>query len=173
MKRLIAFTLAFSAVIFIGLSACTKKTTAYPKQARGVLAAFLQADSQAVALSEKTWPTLAAYTTWTAMPPWDALVIIDGYDVGETREGSTRAQVDVTYHTRGRLGKTYVADARRENVVFHLNKIDDQWKVDLPQLPPHVSWETMQKRLAQGSVENPQVKASNDALIAQIAGDGK
>ena len=94
--------------------------------------------------------------------------MIDRYEITKTIEGHTRAQVRVTYYPLGQLSDKFTVDTKPENVVFYLNKVHDQWKVDSPPLLPHVSFEVMQKRLNANSAANPKEKKANDALIAQI-----
>lgn len=139
----------------------------YPSTVKGVLEQFLAADADAAGLSPQTWPEIARYTTWPSSPAWDSFVVIDHYTLGKTLEGSTRAQATVIYQTLGRLGEKFTSDPKPETVVFHLNKVNGQWKVDNP-LPPHVSFAVMRKRLESANAANPKVKASNDEVLNQI-----
>ena len=158
--------------VFIGLCACSKSKSSseYPKDPKGVLSAFLEADSQAAALSPQTWPDLARYTTWHDAPKWDKFTIVDRIEIGDIRTGSTRAQITVTYHDLGVMSaSSFASHPAPEDVVFYINQVNGQWKVDLPQIMPHVSWPVFQKRLNDASATDPKMKAANDALINQIA----
>jgi|GEM_PF-1832948 len=147
---------------------CSKSTSGYPDQPKEVLNAFLQADAQAAGLSTSTWPEVALYTTWKKAPSWDKFVVISGYEVGDVRTASTRAQIPVTYHKLGSMSATFVPGPGVEQVTFYLNKVDGQWKVDLPELAPHVTADVIRRRLNAASTTDPKTKAANDALISQI-----
>ncbi len=171
MNRLPTLVLATCVSFNIFLTGCqhSSSNASYPKSPKDVLSAFLKADSEAAGLSAESWPDLMRYTTWTKPPAWDKFVIIDHFDVGNVQTGSTRAQATVTYRTVGQMGSTFNPAPGPEEVIFHLNKVGDAWKVDSPQALPHVSWTVMQKRLADASEKDPNVKAVNDALMAQIS----
>ncbi len=140
----------------------------YPSTPQALMERYLQLDAEAAGLSAATWPELGQYTTFPQAPKWDTFVIIDHYEIGKILEGHTRAQVRVTYTPIGQLSDKFTADPKPEMVVFYLNKVQDQWKVDSPPLMPHVSFEVMKKRLNQASAANPKGKKANDALLAQI-----
>ncbi len=158
-----------TAVSLASVRCVVQAEEAYPKAPKAVLERFLQLDSSAAGLSPSTYTELVRYTTWGQAPAWDGFVVIDRYEVGKISVGTTRALAMVTYHVLGKLASAFTADTKTEVVSFHINKIDNAWKVDSPQIPPHVSWDVMKKRLEAASVSDPKVKATNDSLIAQIA----
>ncbi len=128
----------------------------YPSTPKAVMERYLQLDADAAGLSVATWPELGQFTTFAQAPKWETFVVIDRYELGKILEGHTRAQVKVTYFPIGTLSDKFVANSAPELVVFFLNKVHNQWKVDSPPLMPHVAFEVMKKRL------------KNDALAAQI-----
>ena len=140
----------------------------YPSTPRALVEKYLQLDAEAAGLSPETWPELGQYTTFPQSPKWETFVVIDRYEITKVLEGHTRAQVRVTYQALGQLSDKFVKDSKAENVVFYLNKVQDEWKVDSPPLMPHVSFEVMKKRLGTNSAANPKEKTTNDALIRQI-----
>jgi len=143
-------------------------TGGYPSTPKALVEIYARLDSEAAGLSEATWPELGQYTTFPKAPKWETFVVIDRYEIGRVMEGHTRAQVRVTYYPLGKLSDKFATDTRPENVVFYLNKVADQWKVDSPPLVPHVSFEVMKRRLSASSAAGPKEKAAHDALIRQI-----
>lgn len=136
--------------------------------AKAALEKFLVLDSQAAGLSAETWPELGALTTWVTAPGWDTFTIIRRYEISKVMEGKKRAQVTVTYYPLGRMSDGFAPETKNEVVVYHLNKVGNEWKVDGPQLNPHVSYEVMKARLEARSAQDPKAKAGNDALLQQI-----
>jgi hypothetical protein len=143
-------------------------TGGYPSTPKAVIEKYLQLDAEAAGLSESTWAEMGPYVAWLHPPPWDTFVVIDRYEITKVIQGSTRAQAWVTYHPIGRLSDTFAADTQLEKVVFYLNKVKGQWKVDSPVLTPHVSVEVMTRRLEAKSASDPKVKKANDDLLNQI-----
>jgi len=165
MKKL--FWMWITAGVVAGITLWPLRASAesgYPSTPRAVLEKFLQLDADAAGISSETWPEIARYSTWPGWPAWENFVVIDHYTIGKVMQGSTRAQINVAYQTLGQLSDKFVEDVKTENVAYHLNKVQGQWRVDGPQLPPHVSFDVMKRRLAAA----PNAKASNDALIQQI-----
>jgi len=140
----------------------------YPSQPTAVVEQYARLDAEAAGLAPETWPELGQYTTFPQAPKWDTFVVIDRYEIGKAMEGHSRAQVRVTYHPLGQLSDKFIPDTKPELVVFYLNKVQGQWKVDSPALMPHVSFEVMKKRLNTNSAANPKEKKTNDALVQQI-----
>jgi|ERR1035437_6230827 hypothetical protein len=141
---------------------------AYPSKPKAVVERYLQLDADAAGLAAETWPELGQYTNFPQAPAWESFVVIERYEIGKVLEAHTRAQVRVTYYPLGKLSDKFVPDIQPENIVFFLNKIKEQWKVDSPPLVPHVSYAVMQKRLNANSAANPKEKKTNDALLQQI-----
>jgi hypothetical protein len=140
----------------------------YPATPKALVETYMRLDAEAAGLSPATWPELGQYTNFPQAPKWETFVVIDHYDIDRVMEGHTRAQVRVTYHPLGRLSDKFVPGTAPEPVIFYLNKVQDQWKVDSPPIMPHVSFEVMKKRLNTNSAANPKEKKANDALIQQI-----
>jgi hypothetical protein len=140
----------------------------YPSTPKALIERYLQLDAEAAGLAPATWPELGQYTTFAQAPKWETFVVFDRYEIGKTLEGHTRAQVRVTFYPLGQLSDKFTVDTKPENVVFYLNKVHDQWKVDSPPLLPHVSFEVMKKRLSSNSASNPKEKKANDDLLRQI-----
>lgn len=155
------------AVVFA--SGCRSQNASQPASAQAVIEKFLQLDSDAAGLSKETWPEFAQYTTYTEAPSWDTFIVIDRYELGPVTVGSTRATAQVTYYPLGKLTNTFTPDTHPEVVTYHLNLVGDQWKVDSTQLIPHIAWDVMKRRLEAASAADAKVKATNDALIAQIS----
>ena len=143
-------------------------TVPYPSTPKALVERYLQLDADAAGLAALTWPELGQYTTFPQAPSWDSFVVIERSEIGKVLEGHTRAQVRVTYYPLGKLSDKFVPDTKPEMVVFFLNKVQNQWKVDSPPLVPHVSYAVMLKRLNANSTANPKEKKTNDALLQQI-----
>jgi hypothetical protein len=166
MKRLPCFV--FLAALALATAHPGSAASEYPASPKALMERYLQLDADAAGLSAATWPELGQYTAFPQAPKWDTFVIIDRYEIGKILEGHTRAQVRVTYSPVGQLSDKFTADSKPETVIFYLNKVQDQWKVDSPALMPHVSYVVMKKRLDQASAANPKSKKANDELLAQI-----
>jgi hypothetical protein len=166
MKKLSCWGLL--AGFLIGAAPAGASTGSYPSSPKELVENYLKLDADAAGLAPETWPELGQYTDFPQAPKWEAFVVIDRYEITKIMEGHTRAQVRVTYHPLGQLSDKFTTGTAPENVVFYLNKVKDQWKVDSPPLMPHVSFEVMKRRLNANSAANPKEKKVNDALIAQI-----
>jgi hypothetical protein len=140
----------------------------YPAKPRDVLEKYLALDAEAAGIAANTWPEMSRYTTWPDLSGWDHFIVIEGYTVDKIIQGTTRAQAKVTYQPLGQLSDQFAVDLKPETVLFHLNKVQNQWKVDGPQAPPHVAYRVIQKRLSAASLANPKAKPTNDALLAQM-----
>lgn len=157
------------APVLLLMASCVRADAGnYPSSPKAVMERYLTLDAEAAGLAPETWPELGQYTTSPQAPKWETFTVIDRYELGKTVEGHTRAQVHVTYHPLGQMSDKFTADTKPEVVVFVLNKVKEQWKVDGPTLMPHVSFEVMQKRLNANSAADPKEKKANDDLIAQI-----
>lgn len=156
------------AVILLFSMAGMAQAKEKPLSARGVLEKYLALDADAAGLSQQSWPEFSRYTTWVTAPSWDGFTIISRYEVGRLMEGHTRAQATVTYYPIGKMTTTFAAQSKPESVLYHLNKVGNDWKVDSPQLPPHVDYNVMKRRLEKRSTDDPKAKPANDQLIAQI-----
>lgn len=141
---------------------------AYPKTPKDVMEKYLALDADAAGLSDSTFPELGRYTTWTSAPAWDNFVVIDHYQVGQVLVGTTRAQAMVTYQPLGNMTTAFTPNVQPETVAYHLNNVNGHWKVDSPQLAPHVAWDVMKRRLEAAGAKDPKIKKVNDDLIARI-----
>ena len=139
----------------------------YPSTPKALVETYLRLDAEAAGLSPSTWPELGQYTNFPQAPKWESFVVIDRYEIGNVLEGHTRAQVRVTYHPLGQFSDKFTPGTASESVIFYLNKVRDQWRVDTP-IMPHVSFVVMKKRLDARSSANPKEKKANDAFIQQI-----
>lgn len=139
----------------------------YPSTPKTLVETYMRLDAEAAGLSPSTWPELGQYTNFPQAPKWESFVVIDRYEIGNALEGHTRAQVRATYHPLGQFSDKFTPGTSPEPVIFYLNKVQGQWKVDTPMMP-HVSFAVMKKRLDARSAANPKEKKANDALIQQI-----
>jgi hypothetical protein len=156
----------FVGIVFSGLlllpffnSSAAAETAAKPQ---AVMDRYLSLDADAARLSESNWPAIQPIVTWPKPLPWDKIVVIETYKVEKFTTGSTRAQAKVTYRVIGELSTTFVAGKKTETVVYFLNKVGHDWKVDGPTLKPHVSFEVMKSRLA-GNPLLEQIEGSRHA----------
>jgi hypothetical protein len=154
--------------IFLATASWSAPDTGYPKTPKEVMAGFLRLDADAAAIVPETWPELGRYTTWPAYIPYKKLIVIERYEIGRIQQGSTRALITVTYHPIGVLSDKFEENTAGETVGYHLNKVDGEWRVDSPQLAPHVLFNVMRQRLDKASAASAKVKPTNDALITQI-----
>jgi hypothetical protein len=156
-----------SLVVF-SLTTQIRADETYPKTPKDVMEKYLALDADAAGLSDSTFPELGRYTTWPSAPAWDNFVVIDHYEVGRVLVGTTRAQAIVTYQPLGTMTTAFTPNVQPEAVTYHLNNVNGSWKVDSPQLVPHVAWGVMKRRLEAAGAKDPKVKKVNDDLIARI-----
>lgn len=85
-------------------------------------------------------------TTWHAEPGWDGVVIIKDYKITSCSIENEIVVVSVKYYILGtcygdELNKAMESDT--EEAIFKVLKTDNGWKIDDPQLVPHVSVKTV------------------------------
>jgi hypothetical protein len=143
----------------------------YPRTPRAVVEAYCKADFDGMQTDSDTWPWFARYATWPDAPGWDTFTIVAGYTVSPA--GPSKARV--VYEVLGVLaGEEARAEPGPEEVVYTLARRGRRWKVDAPQLRPHVSPEVAM-RLLDGLERNEfvapdleKVRASRD-LVRRMA----
>lgn len=116
-------------VCFLPFSHATEKGGGLG-EAASVVEKFCTADAQGARLSSKTSDQTRSLTTWEDEPGWDEVTIISGFKISKETYSKGKAQVTVIYDVVGkRVGK---------KVTFTLVPVDRQWKIESPQIEPHV-----------------------------------
>lgn len=120
----------------MNLSNCTFSGAKAPKD---VLDEYLKLDAHGEFLTSKGWSHLKRLTNWNDAPGWDFIVRIKGYRVNSYEKGKESASFQVIYDVLGREidGKLH-EDLKQEVQLFKLIKIDGDYKIIEPQIPPHV-----------------------------------
>lgn len=120
-------------------------STAHSLTPKGVMEAFCKEDFKGSGgLGPKGWPSISEYTTWIDAPWWDTFVVISEYKVTSVKENLDSANVIVVYKVIGNLESTekiydLEKNVHTQKINYGLVKRNGQWKVENPQLPPHIS----------------------------------
>jgi hypothetical protein len=117
----------------------------YPGAPASVTAAYIEADGAGLALDGETAPKLLHYTAWKETPGWDSFVVVASYEIGavgwnrEKAKDGDPANVQIIYHVLGKMdGMQFTSLPAKEDVTFQLVRRKGRWKIDAPQLPPHL-----------------------------------
>lgn len=140
----------------------------YPGAPASVTAAYIEADGAGLALDGETAPKLLHYTTWKETPGWDSFVVIASYEIGavgwdrEKAKDGDPADVQILYHVLGKIdGMGFTSQPAKEDVTFQLIKRRGRWKIEAPQLPPHLMLPAAISALeAVGAKDDPTGKAT-------------
>ena len=104
--------------------------------------AFVNADFKGCALGYDIvckWADIQKYTIWEDAPGWDTFTIVKEFNVIPISQNSTTAIVKVKYKVIGILDGSRLIKAKNNEIVnYKLIKVNNLWKIDGPQLPPHV-----------------------------------
>ena len=100
-------------------------------EAAAVVEKFCKADAQGARLSSKTSGQTRSLTTWEDEPGWDKVTVISGFKISKETYFEGKAQVTVIYEVVGKRAG--------EKVTFTLVPVDRQWKIEAPQIEPHVA----------------------------------
>lgn len=138
-----------------------KSLEAYPTTPEGVVEAFCKEDFIGTGAGVGDWAKIQQYTTWPDAPGWDESILVVTFKVTKIRENSNTAEVKVEYKSIGRLysdeiGPVFEKTKTNEVVIYKLIKKGSQWKIESPQLHPHVGVKTKIKLLKE--IIMPQVK---------------
>jgi hypothetical protein len=113
------------------------------EQSRSVVGNYCRMDYEGLRLTKESWPRMKLLTTWKENPYWQGFTIVSQYDLLSANDGLRSATVEVQYSILGHFepGIGFVADPRRELVIFRLKDVDSAWKIDQldPPINPHVS----------------------------------
>lgn len=136
-------------------------------QPKTTLEAFLQMDAQGKGLSTDGFQEMKAYTMWDQAPGWDTIAVITGYTIDHLQAGENRAKAQVTYKRIGTLANRF-EPAGPETVTYFIRKEGGAWRVDAPQLMPHVDVKVMEDRLKHQEEASPEMMKVNHDLLKQL-----
>ena len=111
---------------------------------------------------------LAPLITWSDEGGSDEVTVIAGFDVGAAKTKGDTATVTVTYHTLGISADDFRPAPADETVTFKLVRAAGVWKIDDPQIPPHVSSATIVAHLRQLAREEPARRRELERMIEKI-----
>ncbi|QQR80301.1 MAG: hypothetical protein IPJ69_13470 [Deltaproteobacteria bacterium] len=105
-----------------------------------VVEKFCRQDSQGVRLSSGENASLYRLTTWEEEPGWDTIKVIKDFHITQETYLNHSAQVSVIYTVTAKQNDegAFVNTHEEEKVLYKLVKVKDQWKIEGPQLMPHV-----------------------------------
>jgi len=127
----------------------------YPGAPASVVAAYIEADGEGLALDGDTADAVLKYTAWKETPGWDSYTVIKSYDIGEVGHTGNKASVQITYHVVGQVsGPEFTVKSSEEKVTFELEKKNGKWRITDPQIGPHLTIEGAIKTIESGSVKD-------------------
>jgi len=140
----------------IGVSGETS-SLAYPTTASAVVQDYCMDDANGAGLSSRTIEKAFRFTTWKDGPGWDTAVLISKYCLSTVNQKKKAATVEVVYTVIGNLTPNELEEKRHdEKVIFDLVRKNGQWKIDRPQIPPHISVQTAVKHLEDLAQDDPE-----------------
>ena len=160
----------FLVPLLIGLFGCAISFAEeeYPGAPASVVAAYIEADGEGLALDGETADAVLKYTAWKETPGWDSYTVIKSYDIGEVGHTGNKASVQITYHVVGQVsGPEFTPQTDKEEVTFELEKKNGKWRITDPQNGPHLTIEGAIETIESGSVkDDPLGKAALKKLRA-------
>lgn len=136
----IGFLLLFFQIVIVAntVIACDAD---YPTTPQDVVASYLKED---FTRGGKYWERISKYTTWQDGPGWDTTILISGYNIKNIYSNTIDAQVRVEYqdtveYSYDELGPFLGKTSKKETVTFTLKHTEGCWKIETPQLPPHLN----------------------------------
>jgi hypothetical protein len=84
---------------------------------------------------------ISALATWQIEPGWDSVIVVRDFIIVRAHTGQRTSSIAVRYTALGQLSGTSVTPARQheELVTFDLIMSGNEWKIERPLIPPHVS----------------------------------
>ena len=154
----------------IGVSGETS-SLAYPTTASAVAQDYCMEDANGAGLSSRTIEKIFRFTTWKDGPGWDTAVLISSYRLTSVNQKEKTATVQVVYTVIGDLTPNKLEEKRHDKkVILHLVKNNRQWKIDYPQIPPHIFVQTAVKHLDNLAQDDPegsqQIRKTIDTIKA-------
>lgn len=154
------------AAVLLTMGGC-KKAAPKTEGPKAVLEAYLRLDAEGKGMSSEGLQEMKPYVMWDQAAAWDAIAVIDGYTIGDLQAGATRAKAQVTYRRLGILTEHF-EKAAAESVTYFLRHEGGQWKVDAPQLMPHVDARVMEEHLRRQTDASPEMLKVNQELLKQL-----
>ena len=117
--------------------------SATPDTATAVVRRYCQLDFDGARLSSESWNQVKDLIAWQAEPGWDTAVVVSSLEeTMVTRRGSTAiitVKYDVLGHSGGLDGQEFMAEPKEEMVSFTVYSHGQNWLIERPVIPPHVS----------------------------------
>ena len=150
----------------------------YPATPAAVVESYCKSDFDGDQFLGEHWDRFVQYATWPDAPGWDSATVVSGYTVTPVWKGSRTARVKVVYHVVGTLdGEDAKAREAAETHVYKLVRRGGRWKVEAPQLRPHVSPGTAITRLENEIKNYPdeadRIRAALEVLRGMAGGSGQ
>lgn len=157
------------AALLVAGAAISRAGESYPGAPASVVAAFVEADGEGLALDGATVPDVLKYTTWEDAPGYDTFTVMTSYDIGEVGYDGGKAFVNITYHIVGTISgmKFTPRKASDKTVTFEVVKQGGKWKITDPQNEPHLTIASAEKVLeGLGAKDDREGRASLKTLSA-------
>lgn len=134
---------------------------------------YVRLDQKGARLDAMGIDVLAPYIDWKEEPAWDHVIVIQGVDVPEDyRKWEIIDNLDViipvTFQVRGSVNlKTvvFIPDERTEEVRFHVQAVQNSWRIIEPMIPPHIGLTRMMNFVREAGLQEKD-DGQRDALAA-------
>lgn len=142
------FIVLSAAILILASVCCTSACPPeYPQSPEGVVNAFLKED---FTRGPHYWERISRFTNWVDGPGWDETVLVNDYSISSVETVKDIATVEVVYKKGIRLHFDEigpVCDETKEKIrrKFVLVKVDNCWKIQESQEPPHLNYKYLEK----------------------------
>ncbi|NUM55363.1 MAG: hypothetical protein HUU46_17080 [Candidatus Hydrogenedentes bacterium] len=163
-------------------SCATVRLTQDERDALNVLQRYVQLDRSGARLDGTRYHSMAELVSWTDEPGWDSFVVSPGLAIGRPVAAGEKVTARVRYDVEGVMdGDTFYpldaltpeASARfgiGDPVEYVLVRMNDEWKIESPLLPPHVGFGATRAFVEELGAESS-LRALDDAeYLAKLKG---
>lgn len=138
-----------------------------------VIRRFCDRDEHGMRLSSAGWKEETTLATWGDAPGWDHVTVIDGFRIGPATVKRDKATVTVVYSVAGFSSDDSFEPARKnETAVYKLVRAGETWKIDEPQLEPHVGRATLIEHMRSLGQRSAARRARLEETIQQMSASG-
>lgn len=163
-------------------SCSTVQLTHDERDALKTVQKFVQLDHSGARLDARRHAAVAALTTWRDEPGWDIFIVVSGAAIGRPVQENGKIQARVRYDVEGMMdGSVFTPIAALDaetasrigaNVpeTFTLVSTANGWRVESPQLSPHVGFTAARAFAKEMGAENSVQALDDAAYVAKLKG---
>lgn len=168
--------------ILLSPSCATARLTHDERDALKTLNRYLSLDRTGARLDQKRYGDMMVLVTWPEEPGWDSFVVISGSTIGRPQLTNGKIASRVRYTVEGIMeGDTFhpirTLDAEMASrfaigqpAEFVLTRDSGGWKIESPQLPPHVGFDATRAFVQEIGAENSLRALSDAEYVSKLKG---